>query len=159
LSSAASSSSLADPPHKPPTAVAPIPAPLFPAITSPRAENARLNASAQGWVASSERQWQYRIELRRWPVELDHPITADLPPGDLVYNEKSHRSTPGTGFPAVRAVLTIDDRQLTATVNEQTKAAIVQTELLAGSHRISAKFFDAEGRSLDVFYVYVSKMD
>jgi arylsulfatase B len=111
------------------------------------------------WPVEAVIGGEYRIELRRWPVELDHPITADLPPGDLVYNEKSHRSTPGTGFPAVRAVLTIDDRQLTATVNEQTKAAVLRAELVAGSHRISAKFFDAEGRSLDVFYVYVSKMD
>ena len=111
------------------------------------------------WPVDAVTGGEYRIELRRWPVELDRPIHADIPPGAPVYNEASHRSHPGQGFPAVKAVLTIGDQQLTTSVNEQTKAAVFQARLTAGSHRISAKFFDAQGRSLDVFYVYVKEMD
>jgi len=111
------------------------------------------------WPVEAVIGGEYRIELRRWPVELDHPIQADLPPGARVYGENVQRTTPGVGFPAVKAILSIDDRQLTATADEQTKAVVFQARLTAGSHRISAKFFDAQGRSLDVFYVYVSKTD
>ena len=55
--------------------------------------------------------------------------------------------------------LTIGDGQLTKTVNEETKAAVFKTKRSAGSYRLSAKFFDAEGCSLDAFYVYVRKID
>jgi hypothetical protein len=46
---------------------------------------------------------------------------------------------------------------LTAPVATQTKAAVFHTKLAEGSQRLSAKFFDASGQSIDAFYVYVSK--
>jgi arylsulfatase A-like enzyme len=111
------------------------------------------------WPVSVMADGEYRFELRRWPVEVDRPIHADLPPGGLVYGAKAARSVAGMGFSAVEASLTIGDRKLTASVDEQTKAAVFRAKMTAGSHRISAKFHDAQGRSLDVFYVYVNKMD
>jgi arylsulfatase B len=111
------------------------------------------------WPVNAVTGSEYRFELRRWPMEVDHPIHGDIAPGGMVYGEKAHRSVPGMGFAAVKACLTIDGRQLTASVDKQTKAAAFQVKLTAGSHRISAKFFDAQGRSLDVFYVYVSKVN
>jgi arylsulfatase B len=100
---------------------------------------------------------EYRFELRRWPAEVDAPIHADIPSGGLVYGEKAHRSVPGMGFAAVKACLTIDGRDLTASVDEQTKAAVFQTKLTAGSHRLSARFVAVDGSLLDAFYVYVTK--
>jgi hypothetical protein len=63
------------------------------------------------------------------------------------------------GFAAVEARLTIDGQELITSVDAQTKAAVFQARLTAGPHRISAKFFDARGRSLDAFYVYASTID
>lgn len=111
------------------------------------------------WPVEAVTGGEYRIELRRWPLEIDHPIHADLPPGAPVYGGKVQRSTPGSGFPAVKANLSIGDQQLTASVDQKTKAAVFHAKLPAGQHRISAKFYDAEDRSLDVFYVYVTKSD
>ncbi|MCF7849461.1 MAG: discoidin domain-containing protein [Kiritimatiellales bacterium] len=122
------------------------------------AEKARERALAY-WPVKVVTEGQYAIELRRWPVELDRPIHSDLPPGAPVYGEKSHRADPGVGFAAVKATLTIGDRELTAPVDGQMKAAVFQTELTPGPQRLSARFYDAEGRSLDAFYVYVSKSD
>ena len=68
------------------------------------------------WPVNVVASGKFVIELRRWPIELDHPIRADLPAGDLVYGEKSHRSQPGLGFPAVKANLTIGDRQFSTGV-------------------------------------------
>lgn len=111
------------------------------------------------WPVKVVADGEYAIELRRWPVELDRPIHASLPSGELVYGAKSHRSQAGNGFPAAIANLTIGTRQLTTNINEQTKAAVFKTKLATGSYRLSANFFDAEGRSLDTFYVYVRKLD
>lgn len=99
------------------------------------------------WPVKIAADGEYVIELRRWPVELDRPIHADLPSGELVYGAKSHRSQAGRGFPAVNANLTIGDQQLTTTVNEQAKAAVFHTKLTAGSHRLSAKFSVAAASS------------
>jgi arylsulfatase B len=109
------------------------------------------------WPVAVEADGEYRFELRRWPLEVDQPIHADIPPGGLVYGEKAHRSVPGRGFDAAKACLIIDGRQSTASVDEQTKAAVFQTTLTAGSHRISARFVAVDGTSLDAFYVYVTK--
>ena len=124
-----------------------------------RIDPPRSNRRDAFWPVEVVTGGKYQIELRRWPGEIDHPIHADLPPGGAVYGGKSHRSTPGSGFPAVKASLSIGDQQLTASVDEETKAAVFQTKLSAGPHRIAAKFHDAEDRSLDVFYVYVSKLN
>ena len=111
------------------------------------------------WPVTATEDGEYRLEARRWPVELDRPIHADLPPGAPVYGKSAQRTTPGMGFPAVKAVLTIGDQRMTIGVDESTKAAVFQTNLGVGSHRLSATFKDADGRSLDAFYVYVTKVE
>lgn len=108
------------------------------------------------WPVNVVADGKYTIELRRWPVEIDRPIHSDVPPAAQVYGRNAYRTRPGIGFPAVKASLSIGDQNLTAPVDERTKAVIFKATLTTGSHRLSAKFFDAEGRSLDVFYVYVS---
>jgi arylsulfatase B len=115
------------------------------------------NKRAAFWPVEVVAEGEYSIELRRWPVEIDHPIHADLPPGAPVYGGKAHRSTPGAGFPAIKATLSVGDQQLTAPVDRDAKAVVFKTRLPAGAHRISAKFYDAEDRSLDAFYLYVTK--
>ncbi len=121
-------------------------------------DSAQSKRSSAFWPVDVVTGGEYRIELRRWPVEIDHPIHADLPSGPPVYGEKSHRSTPGVGFPAVKAVLTIDGRELTMPVDKATKAAVFETGIAAGRHRVSGKFFAEDGRSLDAFYVHATKV-
>jgi arylsulfatase B len=122
-----------------------------------RIDKPQSNRPPAFWPVEVVVDGEYRFELRRWPVEIDAPIRADIPAGGLVYGEKAHRSVPGIGFAAVKACLTIDGRQLTASVDEQTKAAVFQTPLTAGSHRLSATFVAIDGSLLDAFYVYVTK--
>jgi len=111
------------------------------------------------WPVKVVTPGEYAIELRRWPVELDRPIHSELPAGAPVYGAKSHRSKQGVGFPAVKATLTIGDQCLTTSVDKSTQAAVFHTSLDAGAHRLSAKFHDADGRSLDVFFVYAIKIE
>ena len=96
------------------------------------------------WPVSVAEEGAYRFEARRWPIELDREITA------------GHQG--GVAFPAVKAEFRIGDYHQTVRVDADMKAVSVRAPLAAGSHRLSARFFDAQGRSLDAFYVYVSKV-
>ena len=111
------------------------------------------------WPVNVATEGEYRIELRRWPAEVDAPIHADIPAGEPVYGQSAQRTKPGRGFPAVKATLSVGDQQLTTQVGVRTKAAVFKTTLKAGSQHLSAKFHAADRRSLDAFYVYVSKVD
>jgi len=111
------------------------------------------------WPVKVVADGEYQIELRRWPVEVDAPIHADIPAGANVYGQDAHRTRPGQGFPAAKADLSIGDQRLTVDIDERTRAAIFRTRLSAGSQRLSAKFYADSGRSLDAFYVYVRKLE
>jgi hypothetical protein len=63
------------------------------------------------------------------------------------------------GFPVVKAQLTIGEKHFTESVDENTKGVTFRVKLSKGSQRLSAKLVDAEGRSLDALYVYVTKSD
>jgi len=111
------------------------------------------------WPVNVVATGEYTVELRRWPKELNAAIHANIPPGEKVYGRPAHRSTPGEGFPATKAVLTIGRQQLTKTVGKDDTGVTFRVQLPKGSQRLSAKFVDAKGRSLDAFYVYVTKAD
>ena len=100
---------------------------------------------------------EYIIELRRYPRELNAAISADIPPGDPVYDQQSHRSKNGIGFPAIKAQLWVGDEKQSVAVSKDAAAAEFRMKLKKGSRRISARFIAADGRSLDSFYVYARK--
>ncbi|KKL60228.1 hypothetical protein LCGC14_2207410, partial [marine sediment metagenome] len=111
------------------------------------------------WPVNVVTEGEYTIELRRWPKELGAAIRANIPPGDKVYGRPAFRTTPGMGFPAVEASLSIGGRSFTEPVDDQAKGITFRVELPKGSHRLSARFIDAERRSLDAFYAYVTKSE
>ena len=128
--------------------------------------------SIRSWIdqANSQRQqafWpihvvsagKYTIELRRWPIEANSAIRTNLPAGDPVYSRPGHRTTPGIGFPAVAAELTIGEQHITQAVNRDAADVKFRVNLSKSSERLSARFFDSQGRSLDVFYVYITRTD
>ena len=100
---------------------------------------------------------EYTIELRRWPVEANTAIRANLPAGDRVYGRRAHRTTPGIGFPAVEARLTIGEQAVVQDVNTSAAGVTFRVKLSKGSRRLSTRFVDAQARSLDVFYVYITR--
>lgn len=80
-----------------------------------------------------------------------------MPAGETIYGLPTHRTTPGLGFPATIARLSIEGQQLESSVNEDTVGASFRVKLNLGTQHLPAKFFDDAGRSLDAFYVYVTK--
>lgn len=109
------------------------------------------------WPIEVITEGEYTIELRRWPKEAATAIQADLPPGGKVYGLDSHRSTPGIGFPAVKAQLSIGGKSYEKVVDGNAAGVVFKVNLKQGSNTISAKFIDGQGRTLDAFFVYVNK--
>jgi arylsulfatase A-like enzyme len=109
------------------------------------------------WPVQVLNEGNYHIELCRWPKEANAAIHQDLPAGDLVYGRPGQRSIPGRGFKAVQAQLTIGDQQYKVAVDQADVSAMFNVLLRKGTQKLSAKFTDEEGRSLDAFFVYVER--
>ena len=111
------------------------------------------------WPVEVVTDREFAIELRRSPMELDTPIGADVPPGSDVPGQRAYRTAQGQGFAAVEARLAIGDLQLQYDVDPEATEVVFRARLKQGSYRLSASFLDSGQKSLDAFYVYVTKLD
>jgi arylsulfatase A-like enzyme len=122
-------------------------------IRSQKAE--RLGA----WAVKIETAGRYRIGLRRWPVEADHPIASDLPPGKGVPGVAAYRTTPGVGFAAKTAKLNIAGKELEAAVPGADATHVdFEVELPAGVTKLQGTFIAADGSELGSYYAVVEKL-
>ncbi len=122
----------------------------------------RANKGAQTgfWNIKVDQAGSYRIELRRWPKESGAAIAADLPPGADVPGVPAYRTTPGKGFAAMTASLTVGEQQLQKNIADAGKENHVSFELdlKAGDTRLSGLFTDAKGKKLGAYYAYVTRL-
>ena len=110
------------------------------------------------WAVNVESAGRYRIDLRRWPLEADHPIAADLPPGADVPGVPAYRTTPGVGFPAQTATLQIADLEKETPVAKDATHARFEIDLPAGITRLQGSFIAADGKRLGSYYAIVTKL-
>jgi arylsulfatase A-like enzyme len=110
------------------------------------------------WAVRVVTPGSYRFELRRWPVEADHPILASLPAGENVPGASpAFRTTPGRSLSVVRATLRIDGEDLeTRSVGEAETAIGFTAVLAAGSHRLAPVFVLADGGEVGAYYCTVT---
>lgn len=104
------------------------------------------------WHVLVEREGNYEISLRRWPVEADAPIPAGVPPskGEL------HSFKAGKALPITKARLKIANLDESQPVAQSDKAAVFTVRLPAGKTALQTWFFDKDGKELcGAFYVYV----
>lgn len=115
---------------------------------------------AQGaWAVNVEQAGRYRIELRRWPVEANKPIAADLPPGADVPGVKAYRTTPGKGFPATKASLEVAGQKAESKIADpQATGVTFELDLPAGVTKLSGTFTAADGKQLGAYYAVVQRL-
>jgi hypothetical protein len=107
------------------------------------------------WALFVERDGNYEISLRRWPVEADAAITAALP----AYKGVDGSTQPGDAFPVAKADLKIGDVQKSKAVGSEDKAATFTVSLKRGRTEAQTWFRDAEGREIaGAYYVYVRRL-
>ncbi|YCM44437.1 arylsulfatase [Verrucomicrobiaceae bacterium 227] len=110
------------------------------------------------WAVKVITPGTYEIAARRWPVEANHPITADLPSGEEVPGaDKAYRTTPGKALTTQKATLRIDGKDLESKPVTADDTVITFTvELSQGSHQLSP-YFEMENAFLGAYYCTVKK--
>jgi len=96
------------------------------------------------WAVEVARDGMYDFSLRRWPMELNKPITATIPGGRAIS--------------ATRARLKLADVDVTQPVSTDATAVTFQVKLKAGKARLQTWFTDDQGRSWGAYYVYVRRL-
>jgi len=106
-----------------------------------------IRAGAYGhslWAVEIASDGQYEFALRRWPEELDKPITAAIPGGNAVA--------------AVKARLRIAGVDETKGVDKAAKAVTFKVNLKAGPAELRASFVNPKGTAFGAYYVYVRRI-
>ncbi|GAH83387.1 unnamed protein product, partial [marine sediment metagenome] len=106
------------------------------------------------WAVEVARDGEYEISLRRWPKEVDAPITAAIPGGKAIS--------------ANTARLKIADVDVTKPIPRDATAVKFKVKLKAGKTRLQswfipphrgAGFMDEQGESRGAYYVYAKRLD
>ena len=96
------------------------------------------------WNVEVERAGSFEIALRRWPVELDVPITAAIKGGKAIS--------------ASKARLKIGDVDQTVPIGKNDKAAMFHVALSAGKTTMQTWFLDEKGSGRGAYYAYVKRL-
>jgi hypothetical protein len=107
------------------------------------------------WTLQVARAANYRVDLRRWPVEADTAITAGLPP----YSAVDGTYVAGKALPIARARLKVGSFNQTVPVATTDKVVSFTVNLPAGPTDLQTWFLDASGQLLTgAYYVSVTRL-
>ena len=96
------------------------------------------------WAVEVERDGRYEFALRRWPLEVDKPITAAI--------------TKGNALNIIKARLKIGDVDASKAVPIDAHAVTFRVKLKAGKNRLQTWFTDDKGESRGAYYVYAKRL-
>ena len=105
------------------------------------------------WAVNVDQSGRYRIELRRWPKEVDLPITAPF-----IDSTPNREKTPGAAIQATKATLHIGDIELSTPVKPADKGAVFELDLPSGPAWLAAWFEDSQATKRGAYYVYVERL-
>ncbi len=110
------------------------------------------------WNVDVAAAGEYEIEIRRWPREINQPISAAIPPGADVPGVQAYRARPGKAIPVTAAEIEIggEKREFTAVTNEM-QSVVFALKLKAGRTQFSARFLTDDGTVYGAYYAYVKK--
>jgi hypothetical protein len=107
------------------------------------------------WTLFVERDGDYEISLRRWPIEADAPISAAMP----AFRGVDGVFGAGEALPVARAELKIGDVRQAKTVAGEDKSVTFKLRLTQGQTDLQTWFRDAAGQEIaGAYYVYVRRL-
>jgi arylsulfatase A-like enzyme len=122
-----------------------------------------LNADAGSgyWPVEIASAGKYRFEVRRWPREVNKPITAVLPAqtkSDTVLKGKPWTMGPGKAIEAVNVKLRVGETIIEKPITDHDKYAGFSVDLPAGHTQIQAWLLDRDQNTHGAYYVYVERL-
>jgi len=100
----------------------------------------------------------YQFDVRRWPKEINHPISAARPEeasSDIDMLGKPVRVGEGRAIPVVKVRLRVGDRQVEEEIGPADVNAMFEMQLQPGPTLVRAWLIDTDGREQGAYYVYV----
>ncbi|MGK0187076.1 MAG: arylsulfatase A-like enzyme [Verrucomicrobiales bacterium] len=121
---------------------------------------AKNRKHAGHWAVKVLETGDYRVSMRRWPVEANIPICAGLPAGDNVPGaSKAFRAVEGKALKVKKSVLRIDDKDVSSKpVDAAATEVSFEVSLQAGSHRLAPLFLLQGGAELGAYYTIVTRL-
>jgi len=121
-----------------------------------RGQGAQTKQFGGHWAVKVLKEGTYKVSLRRWPTEANHPITASLPPGkDVPGASKAFRTNNGVSLKMTTASLRINGKEIASKqVGEKDAVISFTTKLTKGSHALAPVFISEKGET-GAFYCIV----
>jgi len=121
-----------------------------------RGQGAQTKQFGGHWAVKVLKEGTYKVSLRRWPTEANHPITASLPPGkDVPGASKAFRANDGVSLKMTTASLRINGKEIASKpVGEKDAVISFTTKLTKGSHALAPVFISEKGET-GAFYCIV----
>ena len=114
----------------------------------------RQGPAANGfWAVDVETAGTYRIELRRWPREVDLPINATYRDA-----KPNREKVPGKAISAIRAELSLAGVEETRPVAVEDREATFTVQLPRGPAELRTWFYGQDGTERGAYFVYVEKL-
>jgi len=121
----------------------------------------RAGADNSGfWPVEIASPGTYQFDVRRWPKELDLPVTAALEAqrtSDIDSQGRPVQPGKGTAIPAVRVELVVGEETYEMKLSDGDAGARFDVPLPAGPTNIRAWLIDAQGNKRGAYYVYARK--
>jgi hypothetical protein len=111
------------------------------------------------WEIDVLESGRYRFELRRWPRLEDRPIVEGIPGEVVDYYHLREGYGGGRAIPLVSARLRVADVDETQPIAPEDKYAAFTVDLQAGETLAQTYLYDAEGRDIGAYYVYVERVE
>jgi arylsulfatase len=106
------------------------------------------------WHVQVEKAGDYRIALRRWPLEANAAIAGAVPPFKAV----DGGMPAGKALPVAKARLKIGALDETRSVTAEDREIVFSTSLPAGRTTMETWFYDAQGKELcGAYFAYVRR--
>ena len=111
------------------------------------------------WNVDVTAAGDYEIELRRWPREINKPISAAIPAGADVPGVQAYRARPGKAIPVRKAELEIGGQKAEFnSVTDEMQSVVFALKLKAGRTQLSARFLTDDGTVYGAYYAYVKRL-
>ena len=114
------------------------------------------------WPVEFSKDGTYHFEVRRWPKEVDVPITASIPPAersDISLWLEPVKHGKGKAIEVESVELVVGDKKLKKKLNSGDKSVSFDLKMPAGENNVRAWFYDKKGNKRGAYYVYVSAID
>ncbi len=111
------------------------------------------------WQVDVRQAGIYRFTLRRWPEEIDHPISAELKKGEVVAGDKAFRAVKGVAFDAKHAVIQVQGQQQKQKIAKGAKSVDFTLTLSSGITSLKAYFENGKKQQLGSYFVTVERLE